>query len=342
MPGHRQVATRRRVDEPPPLQATRSDGVTCEDAAARREAGRKLAAGTARYVAERPAAALVRSRWRLDRLLPRAARAELLLQLARDAAGVAGARPLQPVLPRAGAGGARPVDHVEGDGDPGDVHGEAELRGIEADDEVRDGGACIREYGQALEPSRVERRDGERAAARHRRAVVADAALRIRADGSVRRAALLGGAACRQRPERAGVVRPVERAPLPAVGREGDLCGCGRDRRGEGGAIGGGRLPAAPGAVPEARRPDPARGAARRAAGDGQDAACARSRGRGGRAVLRAGSVGVRRGDRRRRRLARPRPVQAGERGGAGDRLHRRTRCRGALAHLRVRRLLRR
>ena len=55
-------------------------------------------------------------------LRPRAARRQPLLQLARDAAAVARARPVQPVLPRPGAGGPREGDHLEGDGDPGHVH----------------------------------------------------------------------------------------------------------------------------------------------------------------------------------------------------------------------------
>ena len=63
------------------------------------------------------------------------------------------------------------------------------------------------------------------------------------------------------------------------------------------------------------RRADPARRAALRAAGHRQDAAGARRRRRGGRAVLQLVRVGVRRGDRRRRRLTRARPVQAGQGG---------------------------
>ena len=49
------------------------------------------------------------------------------------------------------------------------------------------------------------------------------------------------------------------------------------------------------------------------------------------------GRLGVRRGDRRRRRLARARPLRPGEGGRAGDRLHRRARRDRPLAHLRRR-----
>jgi len=37
------------------------------------------------------------------------------------------------VLPRPGARGARRVDHVEGNDDPGNVHGEADVQGVQAD-----------------------------------------------------------------------------------------------------------------------------------------------------------------------------------------------------------------
>ena len=102
------------------------------------------------------------------------------------------------------------------------------------------------------------------------------------------------------------------------------------------GALRGRRLPSPPGEVPQARRADPARRAARRPAGHRQDAARTRGRRRGGRAVLLDGGVRVRRGDRRRGRLARARSVRPGQGGGAGDRLHRRARRHRAVAHVRV------
>ena len=77
------------------------------------------------------------------------------------------------------------------------------------------------------------------------------------------------------------------------------------------------RLPEEPGALPEARRPDPQGRAALRPPGHRQDAAGARGGGGGGRAVLLHLGVGVRRGDRRHRRVARARPLQAGQGGRA-------------------------
>ena len=90
-----------------------------------------------------------------------------------------------------------------------------------------------------------------------------------------------------------------------------------RHRRGRGRARRDRRLPQEPGALHAARRAHPARRAALRPAGHRQDAARARRRRRGRRGVLLAVGVRVRRGDRRRRRLARARPVQAGQGGGA-------------------------
>ena len=66
--------------------------------------------------------------------------------------------------------------------------------------------------------------------------------------------------------------------------------------------------------------------------GHRQDAARARRRGRGRRAVLLGQRERVRRDDRRRRRLARPRPLRAGQGRGARDRLHRRAGCDRARA----------
>ena len=97
-----------------------------------------------------------------------------------------------------------------------------------------------------------------------------------------------------------------------------------RNRRSRGRARRGRGLPQESEALHEARRAGPARGDAVRAAGDRQDAAGPRRRGRGGRRLLLAVGLGVRRGDRGCGCLARARPVQAGQGGGAGDRLHRR------------------
>ena len=98
-------------------------------------------------------------------------------------------------------------------------------------------------------------------------------------------------------------------------------------RGGRAGARRGRRLPQEPRQVRRARRQDPARRAALGPARHRQDAARARGRGRGRRAVLLGQRERVRRDDRRRRRLARARPLRAGQGGTARDRLHRRARC---------------
>ena len=72
-------------------------------------------------------------------------------------------------------------------------------------------------------------------------------------------------------------------------------------------------LPAEPGPLPGARREDPQGRAALRPARHRQDAAGARGRRRGGRAVLHDLRLGLRRDVRRRRRLPRARPVRAGQ-----------------------------
>ena len=88
-----------------------------------------------------------------------------------------------------------------------------------------------------------------------------------------------------------------------------------RGRRGRGGR-GAARdqgVPREPQEVPGARRAHPQGRAALRAAGHRQDAARARRRGRGRRAVLLDLRLGLRRDVRRRGRLARARPVRAGQ-----------------------------
>ena len=68
-----------------------------------------------------------------------------------------------------------------------------------------------------------------------------------------------------ERAERARLVRPLAGAPLPAVRRPRDVRRRRRDRRGEGGALRGRRLPAPPGEVPRLGGAHPARRAALRA-----------------------------------------------------------------------------
>ena len=85
---------------------------------------------------------------------------------------------------------------------------------------------------------------------------------------------------------------------------EGHVQGRGRRRRGQGGAAGDHRVPARAPEVPEARRPHPQGRAADGPPGHGQDAAGARHRGRGQRAVLLHLGLGLRRDVRGRGRLA--------------------------------------
>ena len=86
------------------------------------------------------------------------------------------------------------------------------------------------------------------------------------------------------------------------------------------------RFPALSGALPAAGRPDAARRAVVRAAGNGQDVAGPRGGRRGSGGVLLDRGVGVHRGDRGGRRGAGARSVRQGQGGGAGDHLHRRAR----------------
>ena len=99
-------------------------------------------------------------------------------------------------------------------------------------------------------------------------------------------------------------------------------------RRGRRGTARDQGVPREPQEVPGARRAHPEGRAAVRAARHRQDAAGARSRGRGGRAVLLDLRLRLRRDVRRRRRLARARPVRAGQAERALHHLHGRDRRR--------------
>ena len=115
--------------------------------------------------------------------------------------------------------------------------------------------------------------------------------------------------------------RRVEGHVLRQVARQADvgrlaedhLPRRGRGRRGRRGAARDQGVPREPEEVPGARRAHPQGRAALRAAGHRQDAARARRRRRGRRAVLLDLRLGLRRDVRRRRRLARARPVRAGQ-----------------------------
>ena len=155
--------------------------------------------------------------------------------------------------------GTRRVDHLEGHGDPGDVHQQQSVRRLEADDALQDRDPRVRRHGRARAAAPEKRVVVNARAARHGRSVVAEPAARVRADDPLHRAALLADAPRGRCAERARRVRPLARAPLRARRRPGDVRRRRRDRRGEGGALGGRRLPAQPGQVPPARRAHPAR-----------------------------------------------------------------------------------
>ena len=107
-----------------------------------------------------------------------------------------------------------------------------------------------------------------------------------------------------------------------------------RRRRGQGRAAGGRRLPARPGALPQARREGPEGHPPARPARHRQDAAGQGRRQRVRRAVLRPVGGELRRDVRRPRRGPHPAPVRRGAQAPPGDRLHRRDRRRRRRARL--------
>src|SRR6266480_425380 len=125
------------------------------------------------------------------RLRSRAARLQLLLRRARESAFVTGPRPVQPVLPRPGAREPRQTDHLEGHSDPGDVHPEGELLGLEADDALSDRGSGVRRQQRPVTAAPGEERDRQRPAAGYRSALVAEPVARLRADSPLHLPALL-------------------------------------------------------------------------------------------------------------------------------------------------------
>ena len=135
-------------------------------------------------------------------------------------------------------------------------------------------------------------------------------------------------------PDEPGAGRRLEGDELRQVAREADdarlaedrLQGRGRRGRGGRGAARDQGVPREPEEVPGARRAHPQGRAALRAARHRQDAARARGRRRGGRAVLLDLRLRLRRDVRRRRRMPRPRPLRAGEAELAVHHLHGRDR----------------
>ena len=225
----------------------------------------------------------------------------------------AGQGAVQPVFPVPGAVRPGGLDRVQGRHDPGHVQVAgalpADRHAGHADDAVRDPGPQLLEQQPADRPAQVGGCPGQRAVDDADHAAARLVAARLRADAADRRAVRPVRPPRRQGRWRhgcAGQLRPLQ----GAAGRPGDDQGHvrrrGGDRRGQVRADRDRRLPAQPRALRAARRADAPRGAALRRAGNGQDAAGARGRGRGARGVLLDLGLGVHRGDRRRRRLARP------------------------------------
>ena len=123
-------------------------------------------------------------------------------------------------------------------------------------------------------------------------------------------------------------LRQVEGQAARVPAEEGHVQGRRRRRRGQGRAAGDHRVPARAPEVPEAGRAHPQGRAADGPPGNRQDAARARDRGRGERAVLLDLGLGLRRDVRGRRRQPRARPVRAGQEERALHHLHRRDRRR--------------
>ena len=87
----------------------------------------------------------------------RTAAHQLLGRVGRDAGRAPAAGALLAVLPGAGAHRKRHRDHVEGDGDPGDVRTAGEQRRLRADDELQDRDPRVRRHPGALPAPRSAR-----------------------------------------------------------------------------------------------------------------------------------------------------------------------------------------
>ena len=191
------------------------------------------------------------------RVRRRAARGQLLGRLARDASAGSRVRvPYSPFFLQQVTAGNVVVDHLEGHGDPGDVQaGQQSYAGSKPTTRFKTEIPAFADTKALSQLLGAKKRRRQRGAAR-RRARRGGRACCVGFGPTILFLGLLfwlmrraGGAQ-----NVLGVVRPLARAALRAVGRAGDVRRRRRDRRGEGGADRGRRLPAQAGAVPEARR----------------------------------------------------------------------------------------
>ena len=131
-----------------------------------------------------------------------------------------------------------------------------------------------------------------------------------------------------ERRQQGALLRQVQGQAARLAAEEGHVQGRGRRGRGQGRAAGDHRVPARAPEVPEAGRPHPQGRAPHGPPGNGQDAPRPRHRRRGQRALLLHLRLGLRRDVRGRGRLARARPVRAGQEERPLHHLHRRDRRR--------------
>ena len=129
--------------------------------------------------------------------------------------------PVQPLLPRAGAGGKRRRDHVRRNDDPGSLQTPRTLRRFEAGEGVRDRDPRLREHRRARALPREHRGGRQCRASRYGPALVAGPAHRLRADTPPRRTPRLLLAPRGRRPGRSRGIRPLARPPLRALRRQG-------------------------------------------------------------------------------------------------------------------------
>ncbi len=162
------------------------------------------------------------------------------------------------------------------------------------------------------------------------------------ADAGAGRALLRLHAPAAGRRRQGDELRQVEGQAALREPEQGDLRRRRGHRRGQGRGRGDHRLPQGPEEVHPPRRPHPQGRPDDGPAGHRQDAARARHRRRGGRAVLLHLGLGLRRDVRRRRRQPRARPVRAGQEERPLHHLHRRDRRRRPSPRRRPRRRSRR